>query len=82
MGFLVLKRDVGQSIVINPGTKDEVVIKILNAVDNHGRITVSVGVNAPRDIPVHREEVQQRLKNGETPRILRVIPSRTASGGC
>ncbi len=52
--MLVLARRVGQQIRI----ADEVEIKILEVVGKKVRL----GISAPCDVPVHREEVYQRLE--------------------
>ena len=55
--MLILTRKVGQSIIID----DDITVKIL--VDNHGQI--KIGIDAPDDVPVHREEVYYRIKEEE-----------------
>jgi len=60
--MLVLGRGVGQTIMIG----DEVAITILGVNGNQVRI----GVNAPKEMPVHREEVFERVqleKAGDLP---------------
>lgn len=56
--MLVLARRVGQQIRI----ADEVEIKILDVVGNKVRL----GISAPCDVPVHREEVYQRLEHDDS----------------
>lgn len=53
--MLVLARRVGQQIRI----ADEVEIKILEVVGKKVRL----GISAPCDVPIHREEVYQRLEH-------------------
>jgi carbon storage regulator len=55
--MLILNRNRGESIVI--GSHGEVKIIIL---DKQGR-GVRVGIEAPLEIPVHREEVFLKIKN-------------------
>lgn len=59
--MLVLQRRIGESIIIG----DDVNITVLGVTGNQVRI----GINASKDIPVHREEVylkiQQEKKSGE-----------------
>lgn len=55
--MLVLSRKVGETIVIN----DNITIVISAASDNK----VRVGIEAPRDIPVHRGEVYAAIKRLE-----------------
>jgi carbon storage regulator len=50
--MLVLSRQPGQSIRIGNG----ITVTVLNCRGNHIRI----GVSAPQDVPVHREEVYLR----------------------
>lgn len=54
--MLVLRRIQGQSIVI--GEKGEIVIKILK--DDKG--IISIGIDAPKSIPVNRHEVFEKRK--------------------
>ena len=56
--MLVLSRKVGESIIIGP---DKVVVTILEF--GHGK--VRLGIEAPASIPVHRQEVWDRLHEGE-----------------
>lgn len=59
--MLILTRKVGESLMIG----DEVTITVLGVKGNQVRI----GVNAPRDVSVHREEIYNRIQDGdgETP---------------
>jgi carbon storage regulator len=52
--MLVLDRYEKQSIVI----KDDIVVTVLNA---RGR-KVRLGIEAPKDVPVHRTEVHKRIR--------------------
>jgi len=56
--MLVLSRHRDESIVINGGTADEIVITV---VDIRGD-KVRLGISAPIEIPVHRLEVQQAIE--------------------
>ncbi len=51
--MLILSRRLGESIKIG----DEVTITILQSKGGQ----VKIGINAPREVAVHREEVYQRL---------------------
>ena len=55
--MLILSRRVGENLIIG----DDVVISILGI--NRGQ--VRIGITAPKDVPVHREEVALRIKAGE-----------------
>ncbi|NVK32073.1 MAG: carbon storage regulator CsrA [Gammaproteobacteria bacterium] len=51
--MLILTRRVGESLVIG----DEVTISVLGVKGNQVRL----GVNAPREVSVHREEIYRRI---------------------
>jgi carbon storage regulator len=55
--MLVLSRKLNESIVIN----DNVVVTVLGVKGN----TVRLGINAPGEIPVHRQEVYEKMQNQE-----------------
>jgi carbon storage regulator len=52
--MLILTRRVGETIVIG----DDVTVTVLGVKGNQVRL----GVNAPRDLPVHREEIYERIQ--------------------
>ena len=51
--MLILTRRVGESLMIG----DEVTVTVLGVKGNQ----VRVGVNAPKSVSVHREEIYQRI---------------------
>lgn len=51
--MLVLTRHTGESVMIG----DNVTVTVLGIRGNQVRI----GVNAPKDVPVHREEIAERI---------------------
>jgi carbon storage regulator len=53
--MLILTRRVGETIVIG----DNVVVTVLGIKGNQVRI----GVNAPKDVSVHREEIYKRIRD-------------------
>ena len=55
--MLVLSRKLNESIVIN----DNVVVTVLGVKGD----TVRLGINAPGEIPVHRQEVYEKMQNQE-----------------
>ena len=59
--MLILTRRVGETLVIG----DEVTVTVLGVRGNQVRL----GVNAPKDIAVHREEIYQRIQNEKSGEI-------------
>ncbi len=60
--MLILTRRIGESVYIG----DEVHLTVLGVRGTQVRI----GINAPKDIPVHREEIYHKIRHaqtGETP---------------
>ena len=53
--MLILTRRVGESLMIG----DDVNVTVLGIKGNQVRI----GVDAPKDVAVHREEIYQRIQN-------------------
>lgn len=51
--MLILTRKIGESLVIG----DDVVVTLLSIKGNQVRL----GIKAPQDVPVHREEIYNRI---------------------
>ena len=52
--MLILSRNIGESIRIG----DDITLTVLDVRDNQVRI----GIKAPKEVPVHREEIYQKIQ--------------------
>jgi carbon storage regulator len=71
--MLILTRRVGETVMIG----DDVTITVLGVKGNQ----VRVGINAPKNVAVHREEIYERIKReqqggeeAEKPKAAEYIP--------
>ena len=72
--MLILTRRVGETVMIG----NDVTVTVLGVKGNQ----VRVGVNAPRDVAVHREEIFERIRREEHDGgTTTASPTRSASLG-
>jgi len=64
--MLILTRRVGETVMIG----NDVTVTVLGVKGNQ----VRVGVNAPRDVAVHREEIFERIKREEQDGVAPRVP--------
>ncbi|MDU0355654.1 carbon storage regulator CsrA [Paraglaciecola aquimarina] len=68
--MLILTRRVGETLMVG----DDVTVTVLGVKGNQVRI----GVNAPKEVSVHREEIYMRIqaeKNGQTTATDQIVGS-------
>jgi carbon storage regulator len=70
--MLILTRRVGETLMIG----DQVSVTVLGVKGNQVRI----GVNAPRNVSVHREEIYDRIQREHDVAALRELPQSNTAG--
>lgn len=57
--MLILTRRLNETVIIGNEGPDQVTVTVLGVKGGQVRL----GINAPKDVPVHREEVYERIQN-------------------
>ena len=65
--MLILTRRVGEKLIIG----DDIIVTILSLKGNQ----IRVGIDAPREVEVHRQEVFDRIQKEKEREKLSVVPS-------
>lgn len=72
--MLILTRRVGEALVVGEGN-DQIKVTVLGIKGNQVRI----GVDAPKNVSVHREEIYQRIQKEKAEGISRPEPKDKAA---
>ncbi len=67
--MLILTRRVGETLMVG----DNVTVTVLGVKGNQVRI----GVNAPKDVSVHREEIYQRIQREKMTQLETALQNRS-----